>query len=104
MSRFCWAQEAGNFQPSATNVWGADYPVGQQLVNFYPAPVNNQLSGNWTGAGLGANNSTEYSVRIDHNVSENMRLYGRYSYKKEFKDESPAYYGANNPAGPGFGL
>lgn len=22
----CSAQESGNFQPSATNVWGADYP------------------------------------------------------------------------------
>ncbi len=22
----CWAQEHGDFQPSATNVWGADYP------------------------------------------------------------------------------
>jgi len=22
----CWAQERGDFQPSATNVWGADYP------------------------------------------------------------------------------
>ncbi len=26
LSSFCWAQEAGNFQPSATNVWGAEYP------------------------------------------------------------------------------
>ena len=26
LSSFCWAQEPGNFQPSATNVWGADYP------------------------------------------------------------------------------
>src|SRR5271157_636256 len=26
LSSFCWAQEAGNFQPSSTNVWGAEYP------------------------------------------------------------------------------
>jgi enterochelin esterase family protein len=26
LSSFCWAQEVGNFQPSATNVWGAEYP------------------------------------------------------------------------------
>ena len=25
-SSFCWAQEPGNFQPSTTNVWGAEYP------------------------------------------------------------------------------
>ena len=89
---------AGNNLANAVN--GID-PIGQQLVNFYPAPINDQLSGNWSAAGLGANNSTEYSVRIDHNVSDKMRLYGRYSFKKEFKDESPAYYGADNPAGPG---
>ena len=26
LSSFCWAQESGGFQPSATNVWGAEYP------------------------------------------------------------------------------
>ena len=26
LSSFCWAQESSTFQPSATNVWGADYP------------------------------------------------------------------------------
>ena len=76
-------------------------PVGQTLVNFYPQPINDQLSGNWTAAGLGGNNSDEYSARIDHNFSDNTRLYGRYSYKKEFKDVSPAYFGSDNPAGPG---
>ncbi len=88
----------GNNLPNAIN--GID-PVGQNLINFYPSPINSQLSGNWTAAGLGANNSDEFSGRIDHNLSDNTRLYGRYSYKREFKDESPAYFGATNPAGPG---
>ncbi len=26
LSSFCWAQGAGDFQPSSTNVWGAEYP------------------------------------------------------------------------------
>jgi enterochelin esterase family protein len=26
LSSLCWAQESGDFKPSATNVWGADYP------------------------------------------------------------------------------
>jgi hypothetical protein len=89
---------ANNNLANAVN--GID-PVGQKLVNFYPATINNQLSGNWSAAGLGANNSDEFSGRIDHNLSDKTRLYGRYSYKKEFKDESPAYWGANDPAGPG---
>ena len=89
---------AGNNLANSVN--GID-PVGQSLVNFYPKPVNDELAGNWLAAGLGGNNSDEISARIDHNLSDRTRLYGRYSYKREFKDVSPAYFGADNPAGPG---
>ena len=60
-----------------------------------------RLTGNWIASGLGGNNSDEVSARIDHNISDSTRLYGRYSYKREFKDVSPAYFGASDPAGPG---
>ena len=33
-------------------------PVGQPLVNFYPQPINDQLEGNWTAAGLVATTRT----------------------------------------------
>jgi len=89
---------AGNNLANSTNGINA---IGQKLVNFYPAPINSQLSGNWVASGLGGNNSDEYSGRVDHNLSNNTRLYGRYSYKREFKDVSPAYFGASDPAGPG---
>src|SRR6266568_1539588 len=84
-----------------TNAVNGIDPIGQQLINFYPQPINNSISANWSAAGLGANNSNEYSARIDHNISDSTRIYGRYSYKKEFKDEVPAYWGAADPAGPG---
>ena len=76
-------------------------PIGQTLVNFYPSPLNNSLSNNWSASGLQADYSDEYSGRIDHNFSDKTRLYGRYSYKKEYKDEEAAFFGATNPAGPG---
>ena len=75
--------------------------MGQKLINFYPTPLNNQLSGNWAAGGVAGDNSDEFSGRIDHNFSDSTRLYGRYSYKKESKGESPAYFGASDPAGPG---
>ncbi len=75
--------------------------IGQTLVNFYPTPLNNSLSNNWSASGLQADYSDEYSGRIDHNFSDKTRLYGRYSYKKEYKDEEAAFFGATNPAGPG---
>ncbi len=89
---------ASNNLANATNGINA---IGQKLVNYYPAPTNNALVSNWSASGLAADYSNEYSGRIDHNFSDQTRLYGRYSYKKEYKDESPAYYGASNPAGPG---
>ena len=75
--------------------------IGKTLVNLYPAAINSGLTNNWSAAGVGGNNSDEISGRIDHNINDSTRLYGRYSYKREFKTESPTYWGANNPAGPG---
>ena len=76
-------------------------PVGQKLINYYPAAQGNSLSNNWTASGLQADYSDEYSGRIDHNFSDRTRLYGRFSYKKEYKDEQAAFFGASDPAGPG---
>jgi Carboxypeptidase regulatory-like domain/TonB dependent receptor len=89
---------AGNNLANATN--GIN-PIGQKLVNYYPASLSNLLSNNWSASGLQADYSDEYSGRIDHNFSDKTRLYGRYSYKKEYKDEEAAFYGASDPAGPG---
>jgi len=89
---------AGNNLDNATN--GIN-PIGQKLVNYYPAPLGNGLTNNWSASGLQADYSDEYSGRIDHNFSDKTRLYGRYSYKKEYKDEEAAFFGASDPAGPG---
>ena len=59
------------------------------------------MTNNWSAIGLLADYSDEYSGRIDHNFSDKTRLYGRFSYKKEYKDEEAAFFGADNPAGPG---
>src|SRR6266700_5971547 len=74
--------------------------IGQTLINYYPTPSSG-LTNNWSASGLQADYSDEYSGRIDHNFSDTTRLYGRYSYKKEYKDEEAAFFGANDPAGPG---
>jgi len=76
-------------------------PIGQTLINFYPTPLNSALTNNWSAIGLLADYSDEYSGRVDHNFSDKTRLYGRFSYKKEYKDEEATFFGADNPAGPG---
>ena len=64
---FCCAQEAGNFQPSSTNVWAAEYPrvdsagrvqirvkapeAMKVRVNFWSGPkldMEKQQDGFWT--------------------------------------------------------
>ncbi|MFL6308286.1 MAG: TonB-dependent receptor domain-containing protein [Candidatus Sulfotelmatobacter sp.] len=75
--------------------------IGQTLINYYPTPLSIALANNWSASGLQADYSDEYSGRIDHNFSDSTRIYGRYSYKKEYKDEEAAFFGAGDPAGPG---
>jgi hypothetical protein len=89
---------AGNNLAHATNGINA---IGQKLVNYYPAPVNSALVNNWIAGGTNSDRSNEYSGRIDQNIGENTRLYGRFSWKSESKGEAPDYFGASNPAGPG---
>jgi len=75
--------------------------VGSKLVSYYPNPSNSALVNNFTPAGTSPAASDEYSIRLDHNVSDVSRFYGRYSYKSEYKTQEPEFFGANNPAGPG---
>ena len=67
----------------------------------WPAPTNGNLVNNFTSASSAAAQSNEYSVRVDHNFSENDRVYGRWSQKFQSKINSPTYYGASDPGGPG---
>src|ERR1039458_8114042 len=41
------------------------------------------------------------SVRRSFNVTDNLRIFARWSNKAESKTEEAPYYGASNPAGPG---
>jgi hypothetical protein len=69
--------------------------------NYWPAPTNGNLVNNFTSASSAAAQSNEYSVRLDHNFSENDHIYGRWSQKFQSKINSPTYYGASDPGGPG---
>jgi hypothetical protein len=68
---------------------------------FWPKPTGTGLVNNFTAAAAAAAQSNEYSVRIDHNFSDNDRVYGRWSQKFQSKINSPTYYGPSNEGGPG---
>lgn len=75
--------------------------IGAALVGYFPKPTNSALSNNYTTTATAPANSNEYSGRVDQNLGGNSRFYVRYSYKQEFKTNTPEYWGSSNPAGPG---
>ncbi|HXN46912.1 MAG TPA: carboxypeptidase-like regulatory domain-containing protein [Bryobacteraceae bacterium] len=74
--------------------------VGAKLVGYYPAPTNSALLNNFSASASAAATSDEYGIRIDHNFSDSVRFFGRWSRKLESKVEEADYYG-NDPGGPG---
>jgi hypothetical protein len=75
-------------------------PVAAKLLSYYPNPTNSALSDNFSASASSAATSDEYGIRIDHDITDNVRLFGRWSYKWESKVEEADYYG-NDPGGPG---
>jgi hypothetical protein len=80
-------------------------PVAIRLLRFYPRPnrpgdpvtgANNFV----TTAGL-PTESDQYSVRLDQNISDNQRFFGRWSQKREAKQLSGDFFGSDNPGGLG---
>ncbi len=69
--------------------------------SYWPTPTTSALFNNFTAASSAAAHSNEYSIRIDYNISNSDRLWGRWSQKYEQKINFPTYYGASNPGGPG---
>jgi len=80
---------------------GPTNPLAAQLLTYYPQPTKAGLANNFTAAASAPAESNEYSIRIDQNINDANRLYGRYSYKSEYKTNTPDFFGVNNPAGPG---
>ncbi len=69
--------------------------------NFWPNADTSALSNNFTRSAAAAAHSNEYSIRIDHNISDSSRLFARWSQKFESKVNVPDYYGSSDIAGPG---
>jgi hypothetical protein len=76
-------------------------PVGSKVISYYPNPTNANLTNNYENTGTAPANSNEFFARVDHNISDASRLFVRYAYKQEVETETPEYWGAADPAGPG---
>lgn len=56
------------------------------LLNRFPLPTSSGAANNFTRIGNEEQNQDQFDIRIDHNLSERGRIFGRYSYAKDFSD------------------
>ena len=83
------------------NVSSEINPVGAKLISYYPTATNAATGANFFGSAAAPTTSDEYIIRVDQNFSDATRLYFRFADKHEQKTNSPTYYGADDPGGPG---
>lgn len=86
----------GNFtrSPFAGNIVPADRisATSRALASYYPTPTNSRLVGNLDIGASRKNVTDSGDIRIDHNLSDRHKLFGRYSIQYPFVGE-PNYYG-----------
>ncbi|HVG34185.1 MAG TPA: carboxypeptidase-like regulatory domain-containing protein [Pyrinomonadaceae bacterium] len=54
-------------------------PAGFNLLNAYPLPTNTALTRNFARNRKESANINQYDIKIDHNITTNNHLFGRYS-------------------------
>lgn len=60
--------------------------VSRILLARFPLPTSNAAANNYTRIGNEEQNQNQFDIRIDHNFSNTARLFGRYSYAKDFSN------------------
>jgi hypothetical protein len=55
-------------------------PIAQQMIDFFPTPVNNAFFNNYANVPVRKLDEGEFDVRLDHNFSTRDSAYARFSY------------------------
>jgi hypothetical protein len=74
--------------------------VARNLLTYYPNPTTSGLANNFVTTAAAPTASDEWSLRVDHNFTDNVQSFVRWSQKNEYKVGNPAFYGASDPGGP----
>jgi len=75
--------------------------VSRNFLQYWPDPLSDTLVNNYTWAGSAPVSSDEYSIRVDHNISEKTRMFARWSQKRAFKQLAAEVFGHDNPGSGG---
>ncbi len=71
--------------------------IGQETANWYPDPNLSGSSRNFVSAPTDRRDIDQFTVRIDHRVSESNNLYGRFSWSDDVElDPFDAFNGITN--------
>jgi Carboxypeptidase regulatory-like domain len=77
-------------------------PIGQAMINLYPAPNanagNSNASYNYANQPVRQLDNTRFDIRLDHTISNQDNLFGRFSYDQAFSyvpGGSPGFAEAN---------
>ena len=59
-------------------------PVGQKVINVSPDPntASPTFDNNFVGVPIDRNRTNQFDLRADHNISQKLNAFGRYSYTK----------------------
>ncbi|MBI3683159.1 MAG: carboxypeptidase regulatory-like domain-containing protein [Acidobacteria bacterium] len=69
-----------------------------KVLAYYPQPTGPGLAGNYVLAGPGKRRDDQGDIRIDHNLSDAVKLMGRYSLNDTDNIPSPTYLTPGNPS------
>lgn len=84
---------AGNIIPAGRIDIGA-----KELIKRLPLPTQAGLANNFTASGTALFNRTNFDVKINYNMSDNLTMFGRYSYSPSMIVEPPVFGEASGPA------
>jgi len=75
--------------------------VAKNLLQYWPAPTGAGIINNYTAAGGAPTAQTDYTVRVDHTISDKSRMFARWSQKFEYKQLAGDLFGTKDVGGPG---
>jgi hypothetical protein len=80
-------------------------PVAVKLLSYFPAPnrPGDALTGanNFVGTAGLPTNSDQYTIKVDHTISEKQNFFVRWSQKRQFKQLEGEFFGASDAGGNG---
>ena len=75
-------------------------PASAKIMAYYPEPnTGTGLANNYVLAGPGKRQDDQGDLRIDHAVSDSVKLMGRYSMSRTVDTPSPTFLTEGNPTG-----